>query len=327
MDTIKILKEPTNDKPFIIIDKPKGLPTAPLSSTDENNALFQAEKLFPEIKNVVGKKEIEHGLIHRIDTITDGLVLIATTQEAYNYLIDLQYQDKIIKTYKANCIFDLNNKDILEGFPNQETLNFNLINSFTTESYFRPFGPGKKEVRPVTKDSGAAALKKLGKPKLYSTTVKIISKQNNIVSVECEISNGYRHQVRCHLAWNDLPIINEAMVAYMTKGISVEETVNNCNDLIKFQKIVKVSSKYLCGWHNRKKLTDKTFRVFASKDNTDTYIGKQKSEGSTIEKFANTPDHCFIDNTNVNEKKVPDKLDRQWYIDLANERLKQYGVK
>lgn len=125
---------------------------------------------------------------------------------------------------------------------------------------------------------------------------------------------------------NDLPIVNEAMVEYLTKHIPVETTINNCKDLIKFQKIVKVSSKYLCGWHNNEKLTDKTFRVFASRKRSDTYIGKQKSEGATIEKFANTPEHCFIDNGDVNGKEVTSELDRQWYIELAKERLKQFGV-
>ena len=28
----------------------------------------------------------------------------------------------------------------------------------------------------------------------------------------------------------------------------------------------------------------------------------------------------------IKNKKVPSKLNRQWYIDLANERLKQFGV-
>ena len=124
----------------------------------------------------------------------------------------------------------------------------------------------------------------------------------------------------------DLPIVNEALVNFMTKHISVETTINECEDLIKFQKIVKVSSKYECGWHNNKKLTDKTFRVFASKDKTDSYIGKQKTAGATVEKFANTPEHCFIDNEEIKNKKVPYTLDRKWYIDLAKERLVQFGV-
>lgn len=125
---------------------------------------------------------------------------------------------------------------------------------------------------------------------------------------------------------NDLPIVNKALVDYMTKSVRVEDTINNCDDLMMFQKIVKISGKYLHGWHNHKFLNDKTFRVFASKNKNDTYIGKQKTEGATIEKFATTPEHCFIDNSDIKNKKVPHCLDRSWYIDLANERLKQYGV-
>ena len=154
----------------------------------------------------------------------------------------------------------------------------------------------------------------------------------------------------------DLPIINEALVKYMTDGTPVEKTINDCYELIKFQKIVKVSSKYLYGLKNptysRKKvqsgisartgkslyktaefwngdgekLTDTTFRVFASNDPSDGIIAKVKNVDKNPEKFADTPDNCFIDNSNVNGKKVPSKLDKQWYIDLALKRLKQFGV-
>jgi DNA polymerase len=44
------------------------------------------------------------------------------------------------------------------------------------------------------------------------------------------------------------------------------------------------------------------------------------------EKFGNTPDHCFIFNDSVVGVKTPPELDRQWYIDLAKKRLKQFGV-
>jgi DNA polymerase len=184
---------------------------------------------------------------------------------------------------------------------------------------------------------------------------------------------------------NDLPIVNKALVANMIDGLPVEDVINSCIYLKDFQKIVKVSNKYVCAWHavsklggackykrdkgdarfhlytctnenvhnpdtfgevklnackcdacqyyegtvvNGKniKLSDKTFRVFASKDPHDGYIGKQKKEGATIEKFANTPEHCFIENGDINNVPVPDKLDRQYYINLAKERLKQFGV-
>jgi DNA polymerase len=125
----------------------------------------------------------------------------------------------------------------------------------------------------------------------------------------------------------DLPIINKALVDYMMNNIPVQETINNCDMIKEFQKIVKVSSNYEGGWHNGENLVDKTFRVFASKDQNDTYLGKYKYQGATIEKFANTPEHCFIMNECVNGVKVSKKLDKQWYIDLALKRLEDFGIK
>lgn len=124
----------------------------------------------------------------------------------------------------------------------------------------------------------------------------------------------------------DLPIINKAMVDYMVNGTPVEKTIGDCDELIMFQKVVKLSGKYWRAWHNGKYMSEKCYRVFASKNNYDTYIGKCKKEGATIEKFANTPDRCFIDNSNINDKKVPSNLDKNWYINLTKERLAQYGV-
>ena len=91
---------------------------------------------------------------------------------------------------------------------------------------------------------------------------------------------------------------------------------------------MKVSAKYICGWHNGNRLQDKTFRVFADKRQTNGFIGKVKDKGGqwTVEKFANTPDHCFIWNDDVNGVPVPDYLDKQYYIDTAKTRLEQFGA-
>lgn len=125
----------------------------------------------------------------------------------------------------------------------------------------------------------------------------------------------------------DLPIVNKALVDYMMNDVPVEETINSCDTIKEFQKIVKVSSNYEGAWHNGEYLTDKTFRVFASKDKNDTYLGKYKAKGATIEKFGNTPEHCFIMNEDVNGVKVTKKLDKKWYIDLAVKRLEDFGIK
>ena len=123
----------------------------------------------------------------------------------------------------------------------------------------------------------------------------------------------------------DLAIVNRALVKYMAHGVPVEKTINECDSLRDFQKVVKVSSKYEYGQHNGEKLNDKTFRVFASRDGSDTPIYKVKDKNGvlTAEKFATKMEHCFIENGDINGKKPPKKLDRDWYINLAKERLKQ----
>ena len=125
---------------------------------------------------------------------------------------------------------------------------------------------------------------------------------------------------------NDLPIINKAMIEYMINGTPVEQTINKCDDLKMFQKVVKVSKLYLYALHNGHTLTDKTFRVFASIDPNDTSIYKVKNSEKNPEKFANTPENCFIINSDINDVEIPKKLDREWYVKLAHERLRQFGV-
>jgi DNA polymerase len=39
-----------------------------------------------------------------------------------------------------------------------------------------------------------------------------------------------------------------------------------------------------------------------------------------------TPEQCFIFNDSVNGVKVPEKLDKQWYVATAKDRLKGFGV-
>jgi len=147
---------------------------------------------------------------------------------------------------------------------------------------------------------------------------------------------------------NDLPVVNKAMKDYMINKVPVEDTINNCDNLLDFAKTVKVTSAYLYGEKGTfddngveqyEKQTNKTFRIFASKNPKDGGIYKAKMKDKkdketgnitkelSHDKFANTPIKCFFRNGNIQGEKCPEDLDKQWYIDLANERLKQFGVK
>jgi DNA polymerase elongation subunit (family B) len=156
--------------------------------------------------------------------------------------------------------------------------------------------------------------------------VKVIQRDvNNYIIVAADGSYKSKGSVvkKNHELDNDTTILNEAVINYFVKGIPVELTINGCTDLIKFQRIVKVSSKYDYAMHGTQISYNKTFRVFASTDPNDGGIFKVKS-GKNPEKFANTPEHCFIMNGNITGVSIPDKLDRQFYIDMANRHVQQF---
>ena len=148
----------------------------------------------------------------------------------------------------------------------------------------------------------------------------------------------------------DLPIVNKAIVDYMSKNIPVEQTIMECDLLKEFQMVRKISSKYTSILHggywetykqinpqsgrmktfkrftgNRKRLNEKCVRIFASLNKNDGGVWKVKGENK-IEKMEDSPEHAFIFNDEVNDAKCPINLDKQWYISLANRRLKGFGV-
>lgn len=124
----------------------------------------------------------------------------------------------------------------------------------------------------------------------------------------------------------DLAVVNKALVDFMVYGVPVEDTIAADDDLIDYQRVVKVSGKYKYGVHGHELLTDKCFRVFASTRESDGMIGRVKAGKAKPEKFGNTSEHSFIDNGDVHGKKCPGYLDKGWYIQLAKTRLVQFGV-
>jgi DNA polymerase len=124
---------------------------------------------------------------------------------------------------------------------------------------------------------------------------------------------------------NDLPIVNRALREYMINGTPIEDTINNASDLIDFQKIVKLSSKYAHVEWNGEQFNNKCYRVFATTIRSCGSICKVKTSKANAEKFANTPQYCYLENGDIRDKKVFNHLDKQWYIDTAYERLRQFG--
>lgn len=206
---IEIINSPDSLHPFLVLNKTAGLPSAPLHSGDES-ALTFALRDFPQIKEISGKKNVEHGLIHRIDTETSGLVLVALSQEFYDFMESEQNEGRFEKWYRADVQKDFSLYEKIDGFPlppfSQNEIEKKIAENemFFVESSFRKFGIRGKEVRPVSESSGKAARKKSGGT-VYKTEIAFLSEEKAVA----HITKGFRHQVRCHLAWLGFPVAGD----------------------------------------------------------------------------------------------------------------------
>lgn len=143
---------------------------------------------------------------------------------------------------------------------------------------------------------------------------------------------------------NECPILNDAVRDFLVNGTPVEKTVNDCNELIKFQKVIKLSAKYKEVWYgtkinekqkdgsvkvskiNGEQLSGKVHRVFASNRDSDGGIFKLKMEKciKSYEQFADTPDRLFIENSDIHDMEIPDYLDKEYYISEAKKRIEMF---
>ena len=138
---------------------------------------------------------------------------------------------------------------------------------------------------------------------------------------------------------NDMSIVNEAVregLRKMSWNAITEyiEQHNRPEDLVKFQKIVKLSNKYSNVYFGQNEIKNhRCFRVFAICDGE--ILSKAKNREGTHEKYANTPESATIVFGDLGDPDLKDvmgrrfgieSVDKQYYIELARSRAMDFGL-
>lgn len=125
---------------------------------------------------------------------------------------------------------------------------------------------------------------------------------------------------------NSLSIVSEAILKKLLFDIPVEETINNCNDIFRFQIISHLGTTY------EKCVQESTNGDIELQRNNRIYAGKIPS-GAIIkvkpngrrDSLASQPPNPIIDNGN---KCTIEDINKEWYIDIANQRVSDFlGIK
>lgn len=220
------------EKDFVIVYKPPRMHSAPLANSQGETILHWCLKDFPEIARLAGRKAGEGGLLHRLDYETQGLMLLARTQTGMEALLEQQREGKILKEYDAIAA---RNKTVVPGFPLEKPIPKdstqrheehrgrkegnelgNIQPGLLIQSAFRPYGAGRKAVRPVLIDNADAG----NCGEIYTTEILECNPETveGFLSFRLRIWKGFRHQIRAHLAWLGCPILNDGLYGGASYG-------------------------------------------------------------------------------------------------------------
>jgi 23S rRNA pseudouridine1911/1915/1917 synthase len=178
------------DAELIAVNKPAGQPVHPLSHTEVGTLMNGLVARYPELA-AIGDQPLMAGALHRIDTGTSGLVLVARTQAAFDHLRDQFAQQTVDKVYYA----------LVEGLVKEPG---KLVQELV-------HGPSSK-CKMMDLETWRVEHGKWREPaRIFhaETFYKPIEQRHACTLLEVLIRTGVTHQIRCQLAGAGHPIIND----------------------------------------------------------------------------------------------------------------------
>lgn len=195
---------------YAVVYKPPRIHCVPLRPAEGGTLLEWYARIFPPVLELRGRKSLEGGILHRLDYETQGLVLFAKNQRALEILLAQQEEGRFMKEYGALSFQGKSAAAPLRAFPPPPPFSGKV--PFFIRSCFRPYGPGRKMVRPVIESKKGE--KEIGRDRgqAYETGIRDMAEfQAGCRCFTLRLKRGFRHQIRCHLAWLGYPIMGDSL--------------------------------------------------------------------------------------------------------------------
>jgi 23S rRNA pseudouridine1911/1915/1917 synthase len=179
------------DEAFLILDKPAGIPSIALRHHETDTVPNFLLVHFPETA-AASPRPLEAGVVHRLDTSTSGLLIVARTPFAYTALRQAFDNHTVEKHYLA----------LVEG---------QLRNHGQRESWLAPEGKRGQRMREGVSGTGQRAC----------TMYAPLESFPQYTLLRVTIPTGVRHQIRVQLAALGHPIVGDVLYGSTESGTRV----------------------------------------------------------------------------------------------------------
>jgi 23S rRNA pseudouridine1911/1915/1917 synthase len=173
---------------LLIVDKPAGIPTAPLRQGEIGTLANALVGHYPELAGI-GYGPREPGLLHRLDTGTSGLVVVARSQPIFEALREALREGKLHKKYLLICTED--------GLPDAGTIEHPLANHPKDEKRVLACVHPRDVMR--------------YRPRPAETEFRVIERHGKWALVEAIAHKALRHQIRAHFESIGHPLAGDVL--------------------------------------------------------------------------------------------------------------------
>jgi len=171
------------DEDIIIINKPNNLVVHPsvnnLEKTLVNGLLFKIK----DLSSIGGV--LRPGIVHRLDKMTTGLMIVAKNDKAHKKLSQMLAQKQIYKEYVALVY------GVVE--PNKGMID-------------APIGRHRNDRKKMAVTSSNS--------KQAKTHFEVIQRFKNFSLIKCVLETGRTHQIRVHLSFINHPVLGDSLYAF-----------------------------------------------------------------------------------------------------------------
>jgi len=197
------------DAAFLAFDKPAGIPVHPLSRTEKGTLMNGVVARWPECAPL-GDRPLMAGAIHRIDSGTSGLVLVARSAGDFERLRAQFSAQTVEKTYLA-----LVEGDVAAG----ATLENDLVHD-PTVPFCRMVDAAKNRIPMADRER----LRPLHATTSFRPVAHIMEENEARTLLEVVIFTGVTHQIRAQLAMAGMHVVNDRLYG----AFAVEGQIGHC---------------------------------------------------------------------------------------------------
>lgn len=189
------------DPSVIVVDKPAGLVVHPAPGHPDRTLCNGLLARFPEVANVGDRAR--PGIVHRLDRMTSGLLVVARTDQAYRSLSEQLAEHRVERTYTC----------VVVGHPAARA---GVVDA--------PIGRSRRNPLRMTVATGA-------KPARTHFEVVELFEDPKYALMRCRLETGRTHQIRVHMSSIGHPVLGDEFYGGERPGNGLERMFLHASEL------------------------------------------------------------------------------------------------